>query len=96
MILPVLLFYFIAACNPVDPFSCASENYTAERWIGEGAYTDYDIFGPYFTAEDCDAARKEIPNRILDSGGEWPRKLNPWSEQGESLCYAREVRVVLP
>lgn len=94
MILKALLFFFVAVCNPDDPFACASENYTSERWPGDGSYTDYDVLGPYFTVEDCEAAKKFIPYQYTGEG-EGMMKMNPWSDQGESQCFAREVSILL-
>lgn len=95
MQLAALLFYFVAVCPLADDFACSSDNYTAERWPGEGAFTDYDVFGPFFTREDCEAFGKVMPHLYVGDG-EGAVKMNPWSEQGESLCYAREIRVTIP
>lgn len=95
MTLSALLFYFVAVCSVADDTACASENYTAERWPGDGAYLDYDVFGPFLSLEDCAAERALVPHRYAGDG-EGSQKANPWSEQGESLCYAREIRVTIP
>lgn len=88
-----LLFFFTAVCNPDDPYACASENYVSDlRWPGGGAYTDYDAVGPYLSLEDCQAARRLVPYQYVGED-EGARKMYPWSDQGESLCWAREVRV---
>jgi hypothetical protein len=90
VVVVALAFWFVAVCPIEDRYSC--EEYSGPYWYeGRGGY---DVVGPYFTREDCLAARTDKPVGDKLPDGSW--RTNPWSPQGESECYAREIRVAIP
>lgn len=71
MSLSVLVYYFVLVCSPTYGVDW---DYAPTMW-DESRYACWTDRGPYFTADDCEEARK----------------LSLWSEWGTSLCYAHAV-----
>lgn len=96
MIISILLYYFVAVCNP-DTDLC--DRYPiAGRWPGFVLTTGaYDVDGPFFSAEDCDTARvmKGVPKPYVETA-EGGVEMNPWGTPGTSACFAREIHVTTP
>ena len=90
MTLVALAFWFLAVCNP-DMDTC--RRYEDIPMWGVTADEGWDDDGPYFTLKDCEAARRVKPMGTFLVMG--TALSNPWSEPGESLCYARAIRIVI-